>query len=709
MLHLFSHGRVSNPLFKGTNCMNIDASILKNNPYFSELKTADFNLIVQQTAVLHVSINDVVFHEGDLADAFYIVKEGAIQIYTVNTNREPIILSRVIAEGFFGEQAFSTTSSPRRLASAKAQMDTVLYKIPRAAILAIRHIDQRFQTLLEKQARDQMLEKLTKLATSVLESSFDIKTLTQHILHFSKRSIIFSSHVTEKKFCLLISGEVELRTMDSEKRATEILVISPGQSFKIDHDFLVENKNCFIIAIAKLDCTVIMLEDKEQDSFINHVPLLNPLLNQLHVDTKKKFIFNRKAKIFQFRGEYLEMPTTTTVIALSDKKEILCQQVIGVDFFIVVANYLQITRKINYVKDENCSRELYLSNHQLIGMLEQGSWNNSYQFLNFIVEEKQLSECQLKKFSDSGELFDIANDSVDGQIICQCMQVTLNEIKKLIINDKADFNVIRQQTGASTICGGCRPSILELLGDTVWMPYSIAKVVGYTPNIKAFRLKAIHHNLMQPKPGQYVIMKVKIGNTWIQRNYTLTSTPEQMELEIIVKKESKGLLSSWIFNQTASDLIVYLAGPYGDFTLETTENNPIVCVVGGIGVTPALAFVRYLVKTNSQQLCHIDYTTTTEENAIAIQEFLAVVKTHNNITFHHRTTSGGSHYITENEIRQLFSAKTNCHVFLCGPSNFEKLAIRVYKEMELDLARLHVEEFIHSGAPGNAIEAISFD
>jgi ferredoxin-NADP reductase/CRP-like cAMP-binding protein len=675
--------------------MDIEFSTIKNNPYFCELNEDELSLIQQQTVILTLSTNTVLFHEGDPADAFYIVKNGAIQIYTVNTNKAPIILSRVAPEGFFGEQVFSVSPSPRRQASAKAQMDTVLYKIPRAAILELRQGDQRFQAFLQKQTQAQILEKLNKIAASIEQSSINLIPPNQNIISFPKRSIIFSSDLGSKNIYILVSGEVELRSMDSEKKVTQLITIYPGHFFEAGQGYT---------AIAKQDTSVVALDENPHADLSTNMTFLN----QLRTHAKSKIIFNTKAKISQFRSEYMEMPTTTTIIALREKKEIICQQIMGAEFFLVSVNYLQVTRKITYHKDENYSRELHLAGNQLIGLLDQGGWEDSYKFLDFIIEEKQLNENQLQIFSETGNIADVAVDAMNEKIICQCLQISLSEIKKLITTRQADFDLISQQTGASTICGSCRPAIQELLGNTVWVPHSIAKVIEYTPHIRAFQFKALNQTLSRPKPGQYLTMKAKIDNIWVQRNYTLTSTPDQSELEIIVKKEPQGLLSAWLFNQTTADLIVYLAGPYGNFTLETTENKPVVCIVGGIGVTPAIAFARYLAKINSQQYIHVDYTTTTKEQAIAVEEFLKITKAHHTISFHHRITNSSGH-ITEQELQNLFSAKKDCRFFLCAPRKFEQFAIEFYKKMGLDPDKLHVEEFIHSGAPGNITQTISFE
>ena len=50
-------------------------------------------------------------------------------------------------------------------------------------------------------------------------------------------------------------------------------------------------------------------------------------------------------------------------------------------------------------------------------------------------------------------------------MICNCMNVTRGQCSKAINSGCTTLESVMQKTSASTVCGGCRPLLTELLGD----------------------------------------------------------------------------------------------------------------------------------------------------------------------------------------------------------------------------------------------------
>ena len=78
----------------------------------------------------------------------------------------------------------------------------------------------------------------------------------------------------------------------------------------------------------------------------------------------------------------------------------------------------------------------------------------------------------------------------------------------------------------------------------------------------------------------------------VRRPYTLSSARHSTDrLRITVKREDQGLFSSWLLDARRQDEPLRITLPRGDFILDPVR-GPLVCLVAGIGVTPALALVR---------------------------------------------------------------------------------------------------------------------
>jgi len=687
--------------------VDIQDNIIKANPYFKTLSSTIYSDLIENINIVTLKKHEILFHEGDFADAFYIVKEGAVRITTIDNNGNTIFLARIATGGFFGEQAFSPSSSPRRQATVSAQVDSILYQIPRTFLLHINQLDQKIQLRLEKQNLVYLKEKMHKLANDIQHLTYNISDITENKLHFVKYTVIYMQNEPADKAYILVSGEIELRSYDHHKQLQQLYDINPGQLFGTEcftddpNNKLVYTHN----AIVKHDANVIVISKLDYDKVIKKYPLLS----ELSASFNREFATTVKGKIFQFRSEYFEMPSTTSIISLTDKREIICQQIISMNIFLAVVSNHSYDNELNYIRDENTSREIRLANNKIIGLFDIGTWEDSYSLLKLMIDEIVLNEAQLKEFTQTGHITIDVRTLDDTETVCKCMRVSRSVIAKLITSGSAsNLAEISRKTGAGTVCGGCKPNILEMLGTDAWIPYTITKNITHHAEIKSFQLNPIKQKIPIFKPGQHIIIKAKINDAWVQRNYTLTSTPDLPYLEISVKKESKGIFSPWLFQNANNNHIFYISGPYGEFTADENKNAPIVCIVGGIGVTPAIAFLRYFATIEFNQKIYVDYSVQNPEQFILNKEFELLSEKHQNMIVNHRVTSIQGQ-ITETEIQNIILSIPECHVYVCGPKGLEKLTVDAFRKLNIDPARLHVEQFIHAGAPDNMPQTINLE
>jgi ferredoxin-NADP reductase/CRP-like cAMP-binding protein len=680
--------------------MALDRSAIKSNPFFRLLKEDDFSNLLNHVSIVSLQPKEVLFREGDFSDAFYIVKSGAIQISTVNLQGATIFLARIIAGGFFGEQAFSPAFSPRRRAKAVAQYETLLYRFPREILLSLNSSGRKLQTILHEKNSQYLKDKLQKLADSFQQSSYPIANLMKKDDFYPERTNIFYQNDRANSTYILISGEVELRVYDEDKKIQQMVDLGPGQMFGIEG--LKENASYAATAVAKLDSHVAIIDSNQYHEVCKNYPWLKNLGDCFN----SQFTYKAKGKITQFHSEFLEMAATTSIISLKNSREVICQQVAGENIFLASISGARKTREIKYIKDEHYHRSLSLENKKIVALLEYGIWTDSDRLLDLIIGEYEISENQIAEFIESGHISFDDIEASDNTVICKCMRVTQREINSLIIAKKADYDEISRLTGAGTICGGCKPLILEMLGANVWSACAISKVIDHTPEVKSFQLTPLNDEILLYKPGQYIVVKAKIEDIWIRRNYTLTSIPGQPYYEITVKKEPHGIFSTYLFENKDDNQVFYVAGPYGEFTLEQAQQKPVLCFMGGIGITPAVAFVRQLMNTRQSQKIFIDYSAMHAEQFILMDEFARIEKAHSTIAINHRITNVCGN-LTEQEVKNIISSIENCHIYVCGPQAFENLIIETTEKMKIPPERLHVEQFIHAGVPENIAPSIT--
>ncbi|WP_430474148.1 cyclic nucleotide-binding domain-containing protein [Thalassospira lucentensis] len=75
------------------------------------------------------AVDQVIFREGKLGNAAYVVQEGKVEVFKTLNGEEEVILGTIEAGGLFGELAL--VDNKPRMASARATERTVLIAISR--------------------------------------------------------------------------------------------------------------------------------------------------------------------------------------------------------------------------------------------------------------------------------------------------------------------------------------------------------------------------------------------------------------------------------------------------------------------------------------------------------------------------------------------------------------------------------------------------
>lgn len=104
-------------------------------------------------------------------------------------------------------------------------------------------------------------------------------------------------------------------------------------------------------------------------------------------------------------------------------------------------------------------------------------------------------------------------------------------------------------------------------------------------------------------PGQYVSVKMEIPDETYthMRQYSLSDAPGNDYYRISVKRESAtankeaGIVSTYLHENIQEGDILLLTAPAGDFVLQT-DDEPIVLISGGIGITPLLSMLNTIVR-----------------------------------------------------------------------------------------------------------------
>lgn len=129
----------------------------------------------------------------------------------------------------------------------------------------------------------------------------------------------------------------------------------------------------------------------------------------------------------------------------------------------------------------------------------------------------------------------------------------------------------------------------------------VDELIDETPQVRTFRMVNPHGgDIPFPYlPGQFLTLDVSPGGKRIRRSYTIASTPSRQHcLEITVKREEQGLVTRFLHNSIKVGDLLKLTAASGTFTFTGEEDDSIVLVTSGVGITPAMSVLRYLTDKN---------------------------------------------------------------------------------------------------------------
>ena len=162
---------------------------------------------------------------------------------------------------------------------------------------------------------------------------------------------------------------------------------------------------------------------------------------------------------------------------------------------------------------EDFARTLLVQRRKVVGAIGVGSWPEREQIADLISTKKKLSTRQIRSFEKSAELWPnrepepVANWS-EASTVCSCLNVSRGTLSAAILEGHCDIEQLAASTGASTVCGSCRPLLASLLGT----PARQIEVPGWRSLLLASGVAAVlilGYLLADPMP-----FAESVRNTW---------------------------------------------------------------------------------------------------------------------------------------------------------------------------------------------------
>lgn len=122
---------------------------------FKSLNLAELLSIHEWTEVVKVGPGDFVLKESQPGESMFVVLDGVIEIFTLDNDGKIVILAKLKAGEYFGEQALMPDGKGKRNAFARTEKESRLIKIPKEYFRLVLNRDSDLAKELKKKHEEQ--------------------------------------------------------------------------------------------------------------------------------------------------------------------------------------------------------------------------------------------------------------------------------------------------------------------------------------------------------------------------------------------------------------------------------------------------------------------------------------------------------------------------------------------------------------------------
>jgi ferredoxin-NADP reductase len=232
----------------------------------------------------------------------------------------------------------------------------------------------------------------------------------------------------------------------------------------------------------------------------------------------------------------------------------------------------------------------------------------------------------------------------------------------------------------------------------------VADIIEETADAKTFRLVGEKPLLFSYRPGQFVTLLLTIDGEYIERSYSISSSPSRPHvLELTVKRVPGGRVSNWLCDHVMLGERLTIKGPAGKFSCFDCPASKMLFIGAGSGITPMMSMSRWIVDTTTDVDVKFLVSFKSPADIIFRKELELISARHSRFRVAVTLTSawpgrseswtGLTGRFDKSMIHALVPDLDQRHVFLCGPEPFAAEVRRILQELGFDQAKLHSESF----------------
>ena len=243
-------------------------------------------------------------------------------------------------------------------------------------------------------------------------------------------------------------------------------------------------------------------------------------------------------------------------------------------------------------------------------------------------------------------------------------------------------------------------------------------------------------DLFTYKQGQYLTIRLRIGEHELRRSYSMSSSPLENRLAVTVKKVPGGKASNYLHDQAQVGDTLEIAAPDGRFfnELNPDKRRTYYLFAAGSGITPLLSIIKTILEAEPMSAIFLLYGSRNEENIIFRDEldrlserYVGQLHVEHVLSQPRKESSGGGIFSVFKKSTTNWQGKTgringrtantflddnmahgpesDCIYFVCGPGDMADSIKASLLVREIPVKQIHTEHFVNAThIPGDIAE-----
>ena len=219
------------------------------------------------------------------------------------------------------------------------------------------------------------------------------------------------------------------------------------------------------------------------------------------------------------------------------------------------------------------------------------------------------------------------------------------------------------------------------------IPSEIISIEEVGNNCKKITLKSTSENKRFPyfKAGQFVTLSTNVGESFVTRPYSISSSPKEAMkgiLEVTVQKA--GFFSTYLLEDAKVGDKVVVGEPSGDFYYDTLRDNKnVVAIAGGSGITPFISMIKSLEENSDDFNLTVIYGARTRKDLLIDYKDVKSSKVKLVVVLSEEEAEGYEHGFITKELLTKYLPETYS-VFMCGPNAMYKFVKGEFEKLGVD-------------------------